>query len=102
MEKGLEWKALRTPRFKYLLAFDPAGGERSGVRPPIVDERLFDLQRDPGEHRSVERELPEQAQAMRAQLEGLLAPLASSGGDEQKAVVAPDVIERLRALGYAE
>lgn len=102
MEKGLEWKALRTPRFKYLLAFDPSGGERSGVRPPIVDERLFDLERDPGEQRSVLRENPDQAQAMRAQIEELLTRLAAADAAAQSVVVAPDVIERLRALGYAE
>jgi arylsulfatase A-like enzyme/Tfp pilus assembly protein PilF len=59
---------------------------------------LYDLERDPGEHRNESGERESMAAAMIARLDEARGPArgASRGGGR----IAPEVAERLRALGY--
>ena len=58
---GPEKKALRSPRYKYVAAFSPPDGERSGLGEELLWEKLFDLTRDPGEQESLHASAPEVA-----------------------------------------
>ena len=59
-------------------------------------DELFDLERDPGESRSVAAERPQVRQAMRAALEGLIRNTAI----EAPSAVSEEDKQRLAALGY--
>jgi arylsulfatase A-like enzyme len=86
--------AVRTGASKYIL-HRPAHGPAA---PPV----RFDLSRDPGETRPLPVE-PGQARAVEALLARHLRgaeDAATSGAEADD--VSPDLLERLRALGYAE
>ena len=61
---------------------------------------LYDLQSDPGEHEDLSARDPDLLAALRAELDG---PRATVGSHEREARAPdPDVLERLRDLGYLE
>jgi hypothetical protein len=97
--EGDELKALRTEDFKYIMAGEVRDGERSGMPPRIKREVLYDLRADPEEQQPITD--PERTAAMRARLEALLRSLRSGARTGRRAIIDPDVLERLRALGYA-
>lgn len=84
---------LRGERFKYGCALSP---ER--VLPPEGPELLIDLEVDPGEHGSATVE--EARRNARARLEGLLRAWSPPPTTMGRAVLEPQELERLRALGY--
>jgi arylsulfatase A-like enzyme len=99
--KGPEWKALRTAQYKYLMALEVGDGERGGMAGKRVEERLFDLRADPAEQHPVTH-LPDQAHALRRQLEAHLRDIERDGSGHQPAPAGAAIEERLRALGYVE
>jgi arylsulfatase A-like enzyme len=100
---GPEQKSLRTARHKYVAAFDAPGGERSGIPGPRRWQRLFDLERDPGEQHDALRARPELVETLRARLGAALAP-SSERGFARGTGPGPseDLLRRLRELGYLD
>jgi arylsulfatase A-like enzyme len=80
--------AARSDRFK-LIAYPTADGDRY---------ELFDLEQDPGETRNVAEHHPQELTRHREALEAWLGDRAISPTPE----VDPELIERLRSLGYTQ
>jgi arylsulfatase len=89
--------ALTTPRWKYFRS-DGAGGR----------EQLYDLVDDPFELRDAAAQHPEVLAGLRADLEGQLSARIARGQALRGAAASeagppqPELVERLRALGYVE
>lgn len=79
---------------KVLLPRQPRG------QPPRAPE-LYDLADDPGEHHDRPAALLPEEAALLADLRTTLADLKTRASPPEQGAVAPDVLERLRALGYA-
>ena len=91
--EGNVLQAVRTPQWKLITA-NP--GNPRGLAP----EELYELARDPGEHRDVTRTATAEAEMMRAELgRSVLQARAHAGASEQGGGDAATQ-ERLRALGY--
>lgn len=103
--RGPEWKSLRTADWKYVAAFDVVDGEHSGALGPMLWEKLFDLRSDPREKRDVAVAYQEKTLELRTTLLALVNALAEQGGrvdDQERVDPDPELIERLRALGYID
>jgi len=59
--------------------------------------RLYDLERDPGEHEDVSAQHPDRVEALRGELERHLAAARKAPA---RVPLTPDEAERLRSLGY--
>jgi arylsulfatase A-like enzyme len=102
----VEAKAIRTDRYKYVLWVGPADLSAHGraYLPETPRGRdLFDLRSDPGETvnlMSGSRAVPE---ALVQRLDRRLREMANAArGKPEGARVPPEVLERLRALGYVD
>jgi arylsulfatase A-like enzyme len=83
--------SVREGRWKYTVVYDtPASGR------VLRDEKLFDLDADPGERRPVARDLA----PFRREVEAFLERSRSAGAVSRDAALDPEEQERLRALGY--
>lgn len=78
-------RALREGRWKYILAPRP---------------ELYDLQDDPGETRNLASEPSPRADALRAQLVGLVARERPAPSPDAAGAVPPELVEKIGALGY--
>ena len=82
--------ALRDERFKYF--YDTRSGE----------ERLFDLQADPGESRDVASADPLRAAYFRQALHQWILGLGRRAGAAEEGALTPEQRENLCALGYIQ
>jgi arylsulfatase A-like enzyme len=94
---GDEWKALRIGAHKYLAGFSAPGGERSGIPGARRWERLYDVERDPGERHNLATGTGGWPERLRAHFE----PLARGAGGAQHEL-DDATRERLRAMGYLD
>jgi choline-sulfatase len=78
-------RALREGRWKYILAPRP---------------ELYDLQDDPGETRNLAAAPSPRADALRAQLAGLLDKERAAPSPDASTAVPPELVEKIGALGY--
>jgi len=100
---GPEWKSLRTSQSKYVAAFASDGGERTGVAGAPLWEKLFDLQADRGEQRSLHTVAPELLATMRGRLIGHFQEISGRLSPPGEPIeLDKQARERLRALGYVE
>ena len=100
-----EEKAIQTHRYKYLLRIDADSVAREGRAhiPTTAQWRgLYDLREDPDERVNLlEGSPPPAAEAQAADLDRALRDhIAAQHPDSQPASLDPEMIERLRALGY--
>lgn len=106
--QGPEIKALRTRERKYIAEFEvEKGASRTGIPGERLQEKVFDLRRDPKEQRNLnrgDRQLKE-LERWRRQLEQhfqdteTAPPDAAAGGSME---VSDELEEKLRALGYIQ
>jgi arylsulfatase A-like enzyme len=64
------------------------------------NERLYDLSADPLERMDLSVELPDTLAYLRGYLEGMLADFSQTSLDEVTATSDPELLERLKTLGY--
>ncbi len=95
--KYTESMALRTGRYKLILTF-PRGV--SYATEPATRVELYDLESDSRELHDLTSELPELAATLEARLREIIAGGATGVESEEPAAIAPDLEERLKALGY--
>jgi len=65
-----------------------------------AESRLYDLESDPTERSDIRSRQPEVAARLEAALEARHREVAAGGADAAPAVLDPEEIDRLRALGY--
>ena len=99
---GPEMKALRGRRYKYIAAFEPDGGERSGLRGLPKWEQLFDLRQDPGELQSLHRDEAEKLRSLRRLMGQRFEALQAGAVEAETVEVSEEIREGLRALGYLD
>ena len=104
-EAAYEQKAVQTDRHKYLVRIGPESVARFGrSHVPAVPEwrGLYDLKEDPGETVNLleGRVRPEHERLADEMDRALRAHLAAQRPDSRPARLGPEMIERLRALGY--
>jgi len=100
-----EKKCVRTSRYKYIVHIDAAtvaARGRKNLPDGPLSAMLYDLRRDPGEHRNLLESNPTpQALSIAADLEKRLRRhLAEQHGEAESAPLDTAVIERLKGLGY--
>ncbi|MBN2372045.1 MAG: sulfatase [Vicinamibacteria bacterium] len=106
--KGAEQKAIRTERHKLILTIgeeDVARHGRRHIPRNVMGRELFDLDDDPRERTDrLGREAPDAADLSMANAldEALRARHGERTARTEETELDQDVIERLRALGYAE
>ncbi|HUE29612.1 MAG TPA: sulfatase [Verrucomicrobiae bacterium] len=93
--EGNVLQAVRTRAWK-LIAANP--GNPRGLAP----EELYDLPRDPGEHRNVIAGAPDDAEKMRATLGRAVLEAREHGGASEPAPMDEATKARLKALGYTQ
>lgn len=101
--KGLEMKGFQYGPYKYIAAFEPgADGERGGVSSAPVWEKMFNLEQDPREQRSLASKESKRLRMMRGRLFKIFSELESVSTDSEAPRISEDVEKELRALGYIE
>jgi len=99
-----EKKAVRSARYKYIVSIgeDSVGRYGRAHLPEVLSQReLYDLQADPMEKHDLLAAAAPSAAARGYALEQALRRFAADGGSVPgKARLDPEVLERLRALGY--
>jgi arylsulfatase A-like enzyme len=100
-ESGQEWKSLRTRSHKLIAGFELPTLERSGIPGPPAWEHLFDLAADPKEQNDLVESEARLAQRLHDRLlAGFLEITRPIGDATPGQPLDPDVVERLRKLGY--
>jgi len=91
--------ALRHMGFKYIATVGPT---RPGhpLIPQPESRRLYDLNEDPGETNNIIAERPELAQMLEAELHRQHRELSGSVEPDPEQELDPQLLERLRSLGY--
>lgn len=98
---GQEWKSLRTRSHKLIAGFDLPTPERSGIPGPPAWESLFDLAADPKEQNNLFESETKLAQSLHDRLlAGFLELTRPIGDSTPGRALEPEVLERLRKLGY--
>ncbi len=81
----------------------PSVADRTGIAGDYGVEMLFNLEDDPAESRNVLPEMSALGDRLRTALEGEMRDLAAKHpGEQERREVSPAILERLRALGYAD
>lgn len=96
---GPEKKALRGRQYKYIATFAQGEGATDPLQTPI-QEQLFDLERDPGEQRTLEE--PELLRSMRRRLMATINEMEAVGDSEAAVRVDAEMKKQLKDLGYLE
>jgi len=107
LESQGEAKAIQAGRYKYIVRMgsEEVLREGRGHIPPAPEWRgLFDLRDDPGERRNlVEGEMPEATRQEADRLDRALREhVLAQHPDSRPASLDPEMIERLRTLGYVQ
>jgi len=100
-----EEKAIQTDAYKYLVRIGAESVVREGrahIPATLAWRGLYDLRRDPGETVNLLAGTPRPAdERQAAEMDRALRDhVAAQHPDSQPASLAPEMIERLRALGY--
>ena len=97
-KKGPPRVAIRDRGFKYIE--EAEGTESIPLRPRPPARQLYDLSADPREQHNLIGERPELARRMSDTMQALIASFDEPTGDIEPEVVDPELIERLKSLGY--
>ena len=93
--KENEQKALRTPRYKFMVSIPRKSSAATGE-----SYELFDLKRDPGEQKNLAPGLPEKVVELRAKLGRIMDGSDTARDEEVPADIDEALREQLKALGY--
>lgn len=93
--KENEQKALRTPRFKFIVSIPRKSSDATGE-----SYELFDLKRDPGEQKNLAPGLADRVVELRAKLGRIMDGSDVARDEEVPAGIDDALREQLKALGY--
>ncbi|MBP9144616.1 MAG: sulfatase-like hydrolase/transferase [Thermoanaerobaculia bacterium] len=93
--KENEQKALRTPRYKFMVSIPRKSSAATGE-----SYELFDLKRDPGEQKNLAPGLPAKVVELRAKLGRIMDGSDTARDEEVPADIDEALREQLKALGY--
>ena len=98
---GTKRLAVRHRGYKYISTVGPEREGKTMLRNP-PERQLYALATDPGERRNVVDEFPEIAQAFETVLQRQHLALSAPTMTESEEDLDPEVLERLKSLGYVE
>lgn len=93
--------AVRHRGYKFISTVGPEREDRTMLKHP-PERQLYSLADDPGELRNVIDEFPEIAQAFETVLQRQHMALSGPTMSESEEDLDPEVLERLKSLGYVE
>jgi arylsulfatase A-like enzyme len=98
-----ESKSLRTDRYKYVLSFSPARGDRGTIPGAPARTELYDLKADPEERTNLLSPRKPEIESLAARLDAELRRVAAlRRGTAAKGRLDPEALSQLKALGYIE
>jgi len=92
--------SLRDGRFKFIRTIGADKGDPVRLEPTVPDVALYDLIEDPGETRNVADEHEALVTRLNEVLDAWAATLTAGSGELDTSTMDPELLDRLRALGY--
>ncbi len=93
--KEHEQKALRTPRFKFIVSIPRKSSDATGE-----SYEIYDLKRDPAEQQNLAPGLPDRVSGLRARIGRIMDGTDLALEEEVPAEIDDDLRNQLKALGY--